>query len=335
MAWNFDPSRERICATVAKVETTYGTDSTPAGGTDDVLAINSPNIVGFEASTFPFRPHGSSFTHRKDIIGARWQPVNLTFLLQGSGTAGDKVVNGFSGQSALLRSAGLKETVSAGVSIVYTPAAIADIASATLKTDPGGGVTKAVTGLMGNIVFAGNPEAGVECRYSGLGLYNAPVMSALTGWTGGTNRAQPCYNISGSITPSGGSAYTGVMDSFEWDLGIRVERIRDMNSATGMKRTLFVDRAPTLRLTLATDLSTTDNNLQYDDIFGYLVNSTTHDLAWTLGDGAGAGMEAAFAFNDAQLIRISEGSQNGYRTIQLQYKLQNATNEAEFTLTFT
>lgn len=99
---------------VAKLETTYGTDSTPAGG-DAVLATNvemSP-MEGQDLDRNLDRPYlGNDGTIPVDLH----QKIKFRVELQGSGTAGTAPA-----WSALIRACGFAQTINAGTSVVYNP----------------------------------------------------------------------------------------------------------------------------------------------------------------------------------------------------------------------
>src|SRR5512139_1036761 len=97
----FTASRSRIAPVLVKRETTYDTSAAPVDGTDDLLTITSPNPSQITADLFEIRPHGSTFTRAKDILGARLMQQRVTGLMMGSGSAGSEAVNGFAALSAL------------------------------------------------------------------------------------------------------------------------------------------------------------------------------------------------------------------------------------------
>jgi hypothetical protein len=179
----FTLSRQRIAPVIAKVEATYGTDPIPAGGTDDVLTIDTPVPYNPMFETFEFRPHGSTFTRQLDIIGQRVGEFDVQFLLQGSGTRGTAAINGFAGLGALLQCCAMTQTVNGGTSIVFTPSTIAAMKSTSIQMESNGALNE-INGAQGNLTIRGDSRTAPTCRVRGMGLYVAPSLGSISGWTG-------------------------------------------------------------------------------------------------------------------------------------------------------
>lgn len=325
----FTPSRQRIAPMVAKVESSYAVDPTPAGGTDDVLAIESPTPYNPEYERFEFRPHGSTFTRQLDIIGQRVGTFDAQCLLQGSGTRGTAAINGFAGMSALLQCCGITQTVNASTSIVFTPSTIAALKSATIYFEANGALNK-VNGAYGDLTIRGDPRSAPTCRVRGLGKYVAPALGTISGWVGGTNRAVANLGVSGTI--NNGAAYTPVFLSYEFNTGNQIDRLPDMNDSTGLKSLVFGDRNPTLRISVALD---TDGaaGVAYSEWFADIVSQTPHALAWSVGTATGNTI--AFSFPTAQPIAVRHTGVASVNALDLTYKIQHAAAESEFSITVT
>lgn len=330
----FTICRASIAPVMCKLEASYGTDPTPAAATDDLRTYNSSIVADVDVERFAFDSHSQSFTNPPDIIGARRVNVTLNTLWQGSGTLGTIAVNGFAALDALMSACASTSTAVAVTSITYKPSTVAAMESATVWINHHGYIHK-VNGLLGNIVMRGNPRTGVELAFRGMGKYVAPVAVSTTfdAWTGGTQRARPFLGV--ACTINNGAAYTPVLKSFEFDMGVRVEQVDDANNATGLWGFLVTDRNPTLRVRLAAD---TDGSaaITYDEWYTDLFSSgpTTHAVAWTVGAGL-TGNSSAFSFPTAQLIEVKHAVENGHRVVDALYKLQHATAESEWSIVIT
>lgn len=314
----------QISPTVVKT----GTGSTtPAGGTDDLLTTGNPVKFTPNVSRIRLESHGDSFTKRKGITAARYWDIALQFYMQGSGTAGDAVVNGFASISALLRAAAM--TFADGASdLTYTPSTIATLEKCEIWGENNGLLHKALN-CVGNIVLEGDPNGGLLATWTGRGDYAEPTIASISGFTGGTDRSQAFLNIGGTITPSGGSAYTPVITGFRFDRGVDVRQIPDANSATGIKEAFVANARPTMTLDIAIDKDGSAN-LTYPNIYAHLMASTVHDFEFT--HGSGTGKEITFAATEAELTGFSLRDADGYLAGTLAYDVTHSTDEGEFSI---
>jgi hypothetical protein len=326
---------------MAKVEATYGTDAAPVGGTDDVLTFDSSIVASPRAERIQFSPHKASMTKTTDVIAQRWVETSMKFWMDGSGTLANTAINGFTGKAALLTSCGCTVTSTANTNILIKPSTVAALSaantsSATIWADHNGYVHK-VTGALGSAVMRGTPRTGCEVTYRGQGKYVIPAATAASfaNFTGGTNRARPGIGI--ACTINNGATYGNpVVQSFEFDLGNEVQRVDDMNDATGMYGFITTNRRPTLRMTFATDMSATAADILYSEWYTDWFSSgpTTHAVAFTYGAGL-TGNSVAFSFPTAQVVGINYGVTNGIRTTTVEYNVQHATAETEWVITIT
>jgi hypothetical protein len=160
---------------IAKIETTYGTDPSPVGGSDavqvtnlEVTPIESDNVQAASYQGFL----GNST--RGTLVANKRVSVTFDVELSGSGTAGTAPAFG-----PLLKSCGLSETTSAGVSVTYAPVS-SSFSSATIYCFYDGTRHK-ITGARGTVSF--NLTAGqfAVASFQFIGIYNAPDGTALSG----------------------------------------------------------------------------------------------------------------------------------------------------------
>lgn len=330
------PSIGRFVAVAAKVEGSYNDGTTTAaGGTDDVTIIDSSDPVGLNEQVITVQPHRSSFTQNvADMAGRSLWDVSLQGLVQGSGAAG-AVANGFTGMSALWQAAGFTQTLNAGTSIVFTPSTYAAQKSVALKIETHGGF-HSILGAYGDLEIFGSTALGkARWMWRGTGLYNAtPTLATLSGVTA-PDRAESILGATAIITPSDGSAYNLAggfwVDSFRYRVNAQPVPVEALNATTGgVARLLYVDRAPTLDLTLVCEMGTT--NLDYADLYGDKLHATVrHALSLTWGTTPN---QFAMSWPTMQLRTIGKPTnKNGYRVQTLSYKVMHATAESESTFT--
>lgn len=218
----------RNAAILAKIETTYGQDITPAGATDALL-ISNMSIEQLNANNVSrdlIRPY---FGSSEQLAGAANVAVSFDVELTGSGTLGTAPAWG-----KLLQACGMTEAVNAGVSVDYLP-----------NTD--GTTTKSLTiyyhldGVLHKLLGARGTVSGK------MGVGERPLMSfKFTGIDGGvTAAANPSTTLTAWKTPlvisdpntgdltlgctySAGALVAGTAFpslGLEWDLGNTVAHI--------------------------------------------------------------------------------------------------------------
>lgn len=200
----------RKLAVVAKIETTYGTDSSPTGAADAVL-LSNVNINPFNAQNVPrdvIRPY---FGASEELPGDRFVELSFDVELVGSGTAGTAPAWG-----KLMRACGMAEVIEASTRVDYVPITDA-LESLTIKYFDDG-VRHVLTGARGEITqFAlqqgGKPMMSVRM----LGLYSTPSAATpgtvtLSDWKVPqvvTNANTGDITIGGSVNDTGAPAITG------------------------------------------------------------------------------------------------------------------------------
>lgn len=172
----------RKTAILAKIESVYGTDATPAGATDAVLIAN-PN--------YKFSANNADRALVREYLGGAEQLVGDSFVeatfeveLQGSGAAGTAPAYG-----PLLRACAYAEAISAGARVEYTPVS-ASFESVTIYYYKDGALRK-LLGARGSFKL-------------GLGLGNRPTISfRFIGIDGGvTAVANPSQTLTAWKTPA-------------------------------------------------------------------------------------------------------------------------------------
>ena len=160
---------------IAKIESTYGTDPSPVGGSDavqvtnlEVTPIESDNV---QAATYQGFLGNAT---RGTLVANKRVSVTFDVELSGSGTAGTAPAFG-----PLLKSCGLSETIASSTSVTYAPVS-SSFSSATIYCFYDGTRHK-ITGARGTVSF--NLTAGqfAVASFQFIGIYNAPDGTALSG----------------------------------------------------------------------------------------------------------------------------------------------------------
>lgn len=165
------PQLTRRRTILAKIETTYGTDSTPTGSANAIL-IRNLSVQPVAATIVQrdnYRPYLGNF---EQLLADSHVQVEFEVEMAGAGAAGTAPAYG-----PLLRACGLSETVSAGVSVTYAPISAA-FESVTLYFNNDGTQHK-ITGARGSVELQINARQIPIYKFSFQGLYNAPTAVSL------------------------------------------------------------------------------------------------------------------------------------------------------------
>jgi hypothetical protein len=105
----------RRLAVLAKIETTYGTDSVPTGGANAIL-LQDVTVTPMETDQIPRTLIRAFLGAEPVVLAAKRMRIQATVDLAGSGTAGTAPAYG-----PLLRACGMAEVITAGTRVEYTP----------------------------------------------------------------------------------------------------------------------------------------------------------------------------------------------------------------------
>lgn len=322
----FTKSLTQVSPTVVKL----GLNSTsPTGGTDDLLTNGPSPKFQPNVSFINIRHHSDSFTKRVGIPARRFWDIGLQFYAQGSGTGGALAVNGFAAIDALMRSAAMHMAGTTGGTITYQPATITQAGTAKCEIwVENDGLLHKAQNAQGNITFEGVPTDGLRVNWTGRGDYQAPTIAAISGFTGGTDRAEAFLNIAGTIVSSSSGTIVPVISRMTWDRGVQLGQVEDANSSTGLKENFIRDASPTMTLTIAADKDT--GGIEYQELYSDWLNKVTHNINFTHGTATGNRM--LFTMPQAQINRLSRSEGDGYLLITLEYGITHTTDETEFTV---
>jgi len=220
-------TRKRLL--LAKAETTYGTDSSPAG--TDAILVRQLEITPLQSDTVErelVRPYlGAAQT----LLANTRVEVTFQVELAGSGSVGTAPAYG-----SILKACGFSETVSAGVSVTYAPVS-SSFSSVTIYYNVDG-VRHKLTGCRGTFTLNGTVGEIPYIEFTMTGIYNAPTDTALPSATY-SNQAVPLVFKNGNTTSFQLLSYAGCLQSVELDLGNEVA-YRELVGCT--KEVLITDR---------------------------------------------------------------------------------------------
>jgi hypothetical protein len=299
--------RERMTAVLAKIETTYGTDSVPSGAANALLvsgqATHSLDMKRVERDLV--RPYlGNS----ESLTAAIFKRVEFSVEAAGSGAAGTAPAWG-----VLLRACGFQQTITAGVKAEYKPVS-ENIESVTIYLNEDG-VLHALKGARGDVSFTLDNGAIPTLRFSFQGLY-VPVTDAALPTVDLTSWKRPLV-VSRLNTPTFSvHGYSPKMNSFSLQMNNQVAA--DSLVGGSGDEILITDRKPIGNLQIEAV------TVAQKDWFGIIAADTTG--AVQLVHGTTAGNIVQFDMPTVQLLDPRMSALNGRRMLQASLKLTPGTS---------
>jgi len=301
-----------------KAESTYGTDSTPAGS--DACQVRNLEVTPVQSDIVSrdlIRPYlGAS----PQLIANNRVQVTFEVEYSGSGTAGTAPRYG-----TLLKACGFSETVVASTSVTYAPVSTS-FSSVTMyySTD---GVRHKVTGARGTYSLNLTANQIPVINFTMTGQYVAPTDTADPTPTF-TNQATPkIFNDTNTTAFTLFSETDLPLQSCQLDIGNEVVYRELINSD---KEVLIVNRSGSG--TLMIEMPT----LASHDFFADAVASTTGNLSIVHGTTGGNIVTLASAANAVSLGAPAYSEDSGIVMLNLPFTLVPGTSgNDEFTLAYT
>jgi len=306
-------SRKRLI--LVKTESTYGTDSTPAG--TDALLVRNLDITplsGDVVSRDLIRPYLGNFDQ---LIGLTSVAINFEVELAGSGSAGSAPKF-----DAILKACGLGSTIVTSTSVTYAPVS-SSFSSATIYFNVDGVLHK-LTGCRGSMTMSCAVGAIPTLAFNLTGVYNAP-----------TDTAQPAVTYSAQATPlifrEGNTSsfsffsYSGILQSVDFNLANSLV-YREL--VGGTKETLITDRKPAGTVMIEAPTIATK------DFFTTALGSSTGNL--TFLHGTTAGNRVTFTASQVDVLNPTYQDQDSIMMLSVPYvALPTTAGNNEFSLAFT
>lgn len=306
-------SRKRLI--LAKTETTYGTNSSPAG-TDAVLVRNL-EITPLEADVVSrdlIRPYlGNS----DQLLANPRVRITCEVELAGSGTAGTAPRYG-----ALLLACGTAATTVASTSVTYAPVS-ASFSSCTIAYNVDG-VQHLLTGCRGT--FTMNCQLGQipTIQFEMTGIFNTPTDTAQPAVTYAA-QATPLIFRDGNTSSFSFMGYSGCLMSVDFNLANNIV-YRELIGCT--KEVLITDRQPAGTVVIEAPTIAAKN--YFSDALG----SSTGSLSFL--HGTTAGNRVTFTASQSDVTQPSYSDSDGVQMLNIPYvALPTTAGNNEFSLAFT
>jgi hypothetical protein len=298
-----------------KLESVYKTDPTPSASTDAIL-VESLDVAPSGLRMIDRPVIEASIGTRQSIYGGTLYNITFSMEVKGSGAAGTAPECG-----AALQCCGFLETVSAGVSVAYTPVSTG-IKSCTIWRYFDGHLEK-YSGCRGTVSFAGEVGGKGMLNFTFTGHKMAHTDTAL---------ATPTYDAAVPVPIIGGAfsadSYAAVISALSFDMGNTVGLPPDWNSANGFAEIIVSKRNPVGSFNPERVLLATHN------FFTLFESSGTAALS-TGPIGSTAGQIWTLTAPAVSYTGMGEGDREGKAIYDIPIKYNYGSGDDELALTFT
>lgn len=300
---------------LAKVETTYNTDSVPVEATDSVL-IENVSMKPANVRMIERPAVRASLAPLKQIYAGRLVELTFDVELKGSGTAGTAPELG-----ALFRGCGLGEAIDPGVSVTYEPVST-DFESLTFYYFQDG-IRTIITGAVGNM--------NAVCKAGETGKFNFTFTGHILVPTD-TAMASPTYDSTVPVGILGVSftvgGYAAKIDSFNFDLSNEVSTPPSISASDGYGEIRLARRDVNGTLDPESELVATKDYLN-EWVTGV-------DAAIASGTiGATAGNIVNISMPAVHFREVADGDRENIRTQDISFGASESAGDDEISIVFT
>lgn len=303
---------------LAKIESTYNVDPTPAAATDAKFVYNAQ--LSTEGLRMVDRPGIRGFIgDLQRIYGGQLAKLTLECEMKGSGAAGTAPEIG-----TLLRGCAFVETVVASTSVTYKPASTGH-ESITIYYYEGGRKLHKLTGCRGMVTFRLSAGGFPIASFTFVGHVSNPTDASQP--TPTLNSQKPIPLIGLSVTVNSVSV---VPQEISFDMGLKLAYPPSMNAADGYGEIQITDRSVVGQILTDAELASV---IDYDALLsaGTQFVITTGTIGSVAGNRLAISTPSQAYFLDRQ---FTEG--DGQRRRTMPFAVADApTTDSELSLAFT
>ena len=259
-------TRKRLL--LAKIESTYGTDSTPAA--TDAILVSALEVQPLQLELKDRELILGYLGNTEMVVGQRLVSVSFDVEIAGSGTAGTAPK-----WSALMQACGFSETIVASTSVTYAPISSA-FKGVTLYFFADG-VRHKVTGCRGTWSMALETGEIPKISFSFTGHFNAPTDETQPSPTF-SNQADPVVVNSANTAPLQVHGYAACLSAFSLDLANETP-FRQLAGCT--QQVMITDRKPEGEVTIEAP------TIAQKNFFSAASTQTAGQFSWVHGTTAG------------------------------------------------
>lgn len=300
---------------LAKIETTYNTDSVPTGAANAILVENLSH--SFEGARMAERSAvRGSLAPLKSLFAGSLLSVSFDVEIKGSGTAGTAPELG-----VLLRACGFAETVVASTSVTYKPASSGhESLTLYLYED---GLRYIVTGCRGTVTSSLQTAAVGKFSFTFTGHFSGPSDVAVATPTYKAAVPPVLINVPFSI-----DSYSAVISKLDFDMGLALAKPDNIAATDGYGQIQITGRAVTGSIDPeATLVATYDWVAKWKSAASYAL--TTGTIGSTAGNRYTVSMPAVV------YSEISNGDRDGIITREVKLQAVESSGDDEISIAFT
>jgi hypothetical protein len=301
---------------LAKIESTYGTDSTPTTSADAIQVHDVELEIKREPETR--QPMDVTLSPLQTIMGMGEAKVTIKLPLKGSGTAG--TANDW---MVLHKACGYVNTNSPGVSDTLKPDDT-PTDSATIWVYKDGLIYKLV-GCRGEVKHIFEAGKIVMLEYELQGRYAIPVDGAFPSAVT-VDSTKPVPALSTVFTLG---SYAAIIDKLELALNNEVVKNPDMNQAYGVSSFEITSRMPKGKCSFNAILRATSNA----DFWSYMDAGTTKALSIVIGTVAGN--IATITAPVCVITSVKPVSKNGIDCFEVEFDMVRSSGGDELSIALT
>lgn len=303
---------------LVKIETSYGTDPTPTGAANAILATDvklSPMEGQDVSRELDSRPYMGA---QPTVPAGLYAKISFKVEVKGSGAAGTAPAIG-----PLLRSCAMAEVIVASTSVTYNPITTGH-ESCTIYFNVAGRLFK-MTGCRGTAVYRVSAQGVVYLEFEMTGLFSQPTDAAVPTPTFGTQMTQMPQVASSANTPTFTiNAVSCVMRNFALNMG------------NDVKPRLLVRSESIIIADKAEMIDTTIEAVALATLNPYALAAAGTTMALSLVHGTGAGKITTLSVPAAQMQRPTGlEQQDGIVEWPLKLVPLPVNGNDQFTLAFT
>jgi hypothetical protein len=307
-------SRKRLI--IAKVESSYGTDSAPTGS--DALLVRNLEVTPLNAETVSRDLIKPYYGNSEQLLSRTSSALSFEVELAGSGTAGTAPK-----YDAVLQACALAPTVVATTSATYNPVSSA-IKSCTIWVNVDGVLHKFV-GCRGTMSISGALGAIPTLKFDLTSIYNEPTDAAALTPTYTAQATPLIFRQTNTSAFSFFSSTAFCLQSFEFNLANETV-YRELIGCT--KEVLITDRKPAGSVMIEAPTMATRN------FFNTATADTTGNLS--LLHGTAAGNKVTFTAGQVDITAPTYSEQDGIVMMNVPYvAIPTSAGNNEFSLAFT
>lgn len=223
-------------AILAKIESTYGTDSEPTGA--DAVALAGPVQANpAEQARFADRPlvRGGSIGKAAPLFGGSLFGLQIDVEVKGGGTEDVPPEWG-----PLLRSCGFSQTITATTSVLFAPTSTFGTNTSCTIYYYQEGVRYRVTGCRGNVQFRGTVGEVMILTFNMIGRLNASDPTAATAPSPTLDATVPPTFLAANFLSL--ASYNPRFTEFTFDMGNQLSPGANANAADGFGEVRISER---------------------------------------------------------------------------------------------